>query len=174
MAAWYADALCNVLDQAQGEAVRSHEPVLIPPCSQSPSGITAMRITVAVCTWNRARLRDQTLAAMRQLQVPAGVEWELLVVNNNCTDATDDVIERHSTHLPIRRLFEVKQGHSHARNRAVAEATGELIVWTGRRCPGGFRVARQLHLGRPTVARRGVLRRADRALVRDRPAAVDR
>ncbi len=89
-----------------------------------------MRITVAICTWNRAGLLDQTLGEMRQLRIPVGVTWELLVVNNNCTDNTDEVIVRHSPHLPLRRIFESKPGLSHARNRALEEASGELLMWT--------------------------------------------
>jgi glycosyltransferase involved in cell wall biosynthesis len=89
-----------------------------------------MRVTVAICTWDRCQLLDQTLAGMRDLRVPAGVEWELLVVNNNCGDDTDAVLARHSAALPIKRLFEAKPGLSHARNCAVAAAAGELLVWT--------------------------------------------
>ena len=62
--------------------------------------------------------------------VPPGVEWELLVVNNNCTDATDAVIAEFTGRLPIRRLVEPVPGLSHARNRAVIEAAGEYVVWT--------------------------------------------
>ena len=65
-----------------------------------------MRISVAICTWNRAGLLDQTLAEMCKLRIPAGVDWELLVVNNNSTDHTDEVIARHSKLLPLRGLFE--------------------------------------------------------------------
>lgn len=89
-----------------------------------------MFVTVAICTWNRADLLDQTLTRMRDLRVPKGVEWELLVVNNNCTDHTDDVIERHAGHLPLRRLLETNQGHTFARNCAINAARGELLVWT--------------------------------------------
>jgi glycosyltransferase involved in cell wall biosynthesis len=89
-----------------------------------------MKVTVAICTWNRANLLDQTLTQMRHLRIPAGVEWELVVVNNNCTDDTDTVLARHSGSLPLRRLVELKQGHSNARNKAVDEATGELLLWT--------------------------------------------
>ncbi len=91
-----------------------------------------MRFTIAICTWNRADLLDQTLATMAGVRVPSGVEWEVLVVNNNCTDATDEVIEHHVAlgKLPIRRLFEPKQGHSNARNCAIAAARGDLIIWT--------------------------------------------
>jgi glycosyltransferase involved in cell wall biosynthesis len=87
-------------------------------------------MTVAICTWNRAQLLDQTLAEMRKLRIPSGVEWELLIVNNNCTDNTDEVICRHQRTLPIRRLYEPKPGLSHARNCAAAAARGDLVLWT--------------------------------------------
>ena len=89
-----------------------------------------MIITVAICTWNRAKLLDQTLAEMRNLHIPQGIEWELLVVNNNCTDDTDIVIAGHSTTLPLRRIFEPTQGQTFARNRAFDEATGEWVLFT--------------------------------------------
>ena len=62
--------------------------------------------TVAIATWNRAKLLDRTLTEMHRLRIPPSVEWELLVVNNNCTDQTDTVISNHKKYLPIRRLFE--------------------------------------------------------------------
>lgn len=89
-----------------------------------------MLITVAICTWNRADLLDQTLLAMRKLRIPMGVDWEVLVVDNNCTDHTADVIARHEHSLPLRYVLEKQQGTSHARNRAVAEAHGEFLIFT--------------------------------------------
>ncbi|MDB4695140.1 glycosyltransferase [bacterium] len=87
-------------------------------------------LTVAICTWNRCALLEQTLERMRQLVVPSAVTWELLVVNNNCTDQTDAVISRFSECLPIRRLFEAKPGQTYARNCAINAARGELMIWT--------------------------------------------
>ncbi len=89
-----------------------------------------MHVTVAICTWNRARLLTQTLTRMRDLRLPDGTTWELLIVNNNCTDDTDAVIARHSDSLPLRRLHEPAQGLSNARNCAVAAAQGDLLLWT--------------------------------------------
>jgi glucosyl-dolichyl phosphate glucuronosyltransferase len=86
--------------------------------------------TVAICTWNRAALLDQTLTEFRKLVIPPGVTWELLVVDNNSTDDTSQVLANHAAHLPLVALHEVKQGHSHARNCAVASATGRWIFWT--------------------------------------------
>jgi len=90
----------------------------------------AVNITVAICTWNRCESLRQTLEYMSRLRVPDGVTWELLLVNNNCTDATDDVCAAFQSRLPIRVLHETRAGLSFARNRAIADAHGELLVWT--------------------------------------------
>jgi glycosyltransferase involved in cell wall biosynthesis len=87
-----------------------------------------MLVTVSICTWNRAKLLDQTLTRMHGLRIPAGVTWELQVVNNNCSNGTDEVIERHAGRLPLRRLFERQQGIGHARNCALQAAQGELLL----------------------------------------------
>lgn len=89
-----------------------------------------MNVSVAICTWNRSALLDQTLASFRNLRIPPGVRWEILVVDNNCTDDTQQVLTKHSESLPIVRLHEPQQGQSHARNCATAAATGDVIVWT--------------------------------------------
>jgi len=87
-------------------------------------------ITVAICTWNRADFLAETLEGMLHLDLPNKLNWELIVVNNNCTDHTDKIIEKFRNKLPIRRIFEVVPGLSNARNRAVHEAQGDYIVWT--------------------------------------------
>ena len=89
-----------------------------------------MLVTVAICTWNRARLLEQTLEGLRGLQVPAGTDWELLVVDNNSTDDTADVLRHFEGRLPLTAIPETRQGHSHARNAAVVRARGELLLWT--------------------------------------------
>lgn len=87
-------------------------------------------LTVAICTWNRCALLARTLGQMTRLEIPPGVAWELLVVNNRSMDTTDEVIESFQGRLPIRRLWEPALGLSSARNRALAEAMGDYILWT--------------------------------------------
>jgi glycosyltransferase involved in cell wall biosynthesis len=89
-----------------------------------------MFVSVAICTWNRADLLDQTLTSMYKLIIPPETVWELMIVNNNCTDTTDSVIAKHQANLPIRRLFEPQQGKSFALNCACRAAKGEFIIWT--------------------------------------------
>jgi glycosyltransferase involved in cell wall biosynthesis len=93
-----------------------------------------MRVSVAICTWNRSAVLDRTLARMCELRVPDGVQLEVLVVNNNCTDVTDEVTARHAHHLPIRRLFEPSQGIAFARNCAASAASGELLLFADDDC----------------------------------------
>ncbi len=89
-----------------------------------------MKISVGICTWNRARLLDQTLEHMRQLNIPQGCDWEVVVVNNNCTDETDDVLKKHQRTLPLRRVFEAQPGKAHAMNAALEAIEGDWILWT--------------------------------------------
>lgn len=88
------------------------------------------RISVVICTWNRSRLLRKTLEHMALLDTAPGIQWELIVVNNNCTDDTDTVLAEFQGRLPLVRLFEPTPGKSYAGNLAVREATGEYIVWT--------------------------------------------
>lgn len=87
-------------------------------------------VTVAICTWNRHELLRQTLEEMTKLEVPEDVRWELLVVNNSCTDATDDVLASFAGRLPLRRLYQPKPGLSNARNLVCLEAEGDFVIWT--------------------------------------------
>lgn len=88
------------------------------------------RVTIAICTYNRAHLLDGTLDLIERLAVPDAVPWEVVVVDNASTDSTADVLRSHAARAPIRTFLESKRGLSHARNRCVAEARGEWILFT--------------------------------------------
>jgi glycosyltransferase involved in cell wall biosynthesis len=85
-------------------------------------------VTVAVLTYNRSRLLRETLAGIVRQNYPAG-RWELLVVDNNSTDDTRDVVSSFFSAVPPPRLVvETRQGLDHARNRAIDEARGDILV----------------------------------------------
>ena len=87
-------------------------------------------VTIAICTWNRAELLAQTLNHLRELRIPEGLRWEVLVVDNNSTDRTRETVETLRSALPLRYVFEPKPGISHARNRALREAASSFLLFT--------------------------------------------
>jgi hypothetical protein len=88
-----------------------------------------VKFTVAICTWNRASSLFHTLDSLTRIEHPTA-PWEMIVVNNNCTDQTESVLDRFVERLPLRRVFEANPGVSNARNTALRHATGEFIAWT--------------------------------------------
>jgi glycosyltransferase involved in cell wall biosynthesis len=89
-----------------------------------------MYITVGICTFNRAESLRRTLDSLAAMEVPKDLAWEVLIVNNKCTDHTEDVISEYVERLPVRREFEPRPGKSNALNRAIDTAKGEYIRWT--------------------------------------------
>jgi len=88
-----------------------------------------MLISVAICTLNRAESLRGTLDSLAAMRVPGDVAWEIVIVNNNSTDHTDDVVSEYVSRLPVRREFEPRAGKSNALNRAIDLAKGDYIVW---------------------------------------------
>ena len=69
-------------------------------------------VSVVVCTYNRANTLRTTLDTLLDQQGVDRAQWELIVVDNNSTDDTREVVEgpivedKHN----IRYLFEPRQG----------------------------------------------------------------
>jgi len=87
-------------------------------------------VTVAICTRNRAGPLGVMLDSILRLEVPEGLAWELLIVDNGSTDETEAVIRSYADRLPVRYACEPEAGLSNARNCAVREARGRYICWT--------------------------------------------
>ena len=89
----------------------------------------ALRVTVAIPTYNRADFLRQTLAGIVAQQFPRD-HFEILVIDNNSRDHTAAVVaEFAASHPAPRYIREEQQGLDHARNRALTEARGEIIVF---------------------------------------------
>jgi len=88
-----------------------------------------MFVTIGICTFNRAESLRRTLNSLVAMRVPNGITWEVVVVNNNSTDYTDDLIDEYIGRLPVRHEFEPRPGKSIAPNRAIDVAKGDFIIW---------------------------------------------
>lgn len=86
-------------------------------------------VTVAICTYNRAQFLRQTLAGLARQDYPAD-RLEVLVIDNNSTDDTRTAVAEFAAgpHAP-RHVFEARQGLDHARNRGLAEARHDIVLF---------------------------------------------
>ena len=91
-----------------------------------------MKISVLVCTYNRAERLRRMLKSLREVIVPDDSSCEVILVDNNSDDDTRFVFKEFEKHyeLKIKYVFEEKRGISHARNRGIKEARGEIIAFT--------------------------------------------
>jgi len=86
-------------------------------------------ISVAICTRNRCGLLAKTLDRLAQAERPISGAWDILVVNNACTDNTRALVASFLDRLPLRETYEPRVGLSHARNRALGETKGSHIAF---------------------------------------------
>ena len=88
--------------------------------------------TVLVCTHNRASLLQPTLQALVPAAAPRDYRAEILVVDNNSTDHTRQVVEAAagSSPIPVRYFFEPRQGKSFALNLGLSQACGDIVAHT--------------------------------------------
>jgi len=87
-------------------------------------------ISICICTYNRCESLQCTLDSLVKQN---GINFdaiEVLIVDNNCTDGTVNVVEAFRKWLPIRRVTESLQGLAYARNRAVSDFRGDVLLFT--------------------------------------------
>jgi glycosyltransferase involved in cell wall biosynthesis len=85
-------------------------------------------ISVVISTYNRCQMLPGALDSVLD-QNAGGVRYEVIVVDNNSTDSTREVVERYleRENTALKYVFEQKQGVSHARNTGLAHARAPII-----------------------------------------------
>ena len=87
-------------------------------------------MTVLLPTFNRAEVLRLTLDALTHVD-QSGIDWELVVIDNDCTDHTRDVVAEYQGRLPLTYLQESRPGKNCALNRALRECPmKEIVVFT--------------------------------------------
>lgn len=86
-------------------------------------------ISVIIACYNEEATIGQQLNALAAQTCP--VSWEVIVADNGSTDGSLDVVRRYVGHLPCLRVIDAsqKRGASYARNRGVAAAQGQWILF---------------------------------------------
>ena len=89
-------------------------------------------ISIVIPTFNRAEYLRVTLDSVASVVARYGKPVEILVVNNRCTDATDEIViafQHVHPALDIQLLYEKRQGLSHARNTGIEHSHGDIICF---------------------------------------------
>lgn len=86
-------------------------------------------LSVLVATRDRASSLASTLASLTASDT-AGLDWEILVVDNGSSDETPAVLADFASRLPLVGLAEPRAGKNRALNRALERARGRLLVFT--------------------------------------------
>lgn len=95
-----------------------------------------MKMSVLVCTRNRAASLHDTLEAIFKQAISNEYEYEVIVVDNASTDTTRLVVAEFIAQLQtghygrLRYCYESRPGLSYARNTALQAAQGDILVFT--------------------------------------------
>ena len=94
------------------------------------------QLDVVICTYNNASLLDRTLDFLGRQQAGPGIEWRVLIVDNNGTDDTAGVVEKHRrSNLPrLRILVEPRQGLTPARLCGVTNTSADWLAFLDDDC----------------------------------------
>jgi glycosyltransferase involved in cell wall biosynthesis len=90
-----------------------------------------IHITVALCTHNHADRLQRTLSDLGKISPPSR-PWEIVVVDNGCTDKTPELLADTAwrpANVSVRIVNEENLGLSNARNRALQVARGKYLVF---------------------------------------------
>ena len=88
-------------------------------------------ITLIICTYNREKYIRPLLDSIAKNDYP-NTEYEIVLVDNNCTDNTREVCEQFVAANPeviLRFVVESEQGLSAARNKGIKESKGDIIIY---------------------------------------------
>ena len=91
----------------------------------------AVDLSVIICTYNRSGNLPLVLKCLAEQTDVENLQWEVLVVDNNSSDDTRQVVETLSKTLPIRLryTFETTQGLNYARNHGIDESKGRYVLY---------------------------------------------
>ena len=89
-------------------------------------------ISIIICFYNAEQRLQKTLNAIKQLNVESIPFVELVLVNNNSNDHSDEIIREqlaHFTSFPWKIIQEPTPGLSHARKAGIVNSVGSYILF---------------------------------------------
>ncbi|MBN2547921.1 MAG: glycosyltransferase family 2 protein [Anaerolineales bacterium] len=96
--------------------------------------MSGLLFSVIICTYNRADLLAQALETVCQQTLPKE-RYEIIVVDNNSTDHTSEVVKRcQAAYSNVFYYLDQEAGSSHARNWGARKARGQYLAFLDDDC----------------------------------------
>ena len=113
------------------------------------------RMSVLICTWNRPDGIRRALEGLAEQTLPSN-EFEVVVVDNNSTDNTREVVQSLTGRVPypLHYILESRQGKCWALNTGIAAASADIVACLDDDCvpEPGWLAEIQRGFERPEVA----------------------
>ena len=90
-----------------------------------------IEISAIISTYNRAQYLEGLFESILSQSI-SNKRYEIVIINNNCTDNTEEICLRFKKDHPeikVNYCIETSQGLSYGRNRGIKESIGELITF---------------------------------------------
>jgi glycosyltransferase involved in cell wall biosynthesis len=90
-------------------------------------------LSIIICTWNRAESLRATLLSLNEQRGCIGHDVEVVVVDNNSTDHTKQIVDALATGWSFGRLrytFEPRQGKQFALNTGISFCSHSILAFT--------------------------------------------
>ncbi len=87
------------------------------------------KLSILIATYNRAHIINYCLQSLVE-QTALQDDFEVIIINNKCTDTTDEVVQGFAGKIKnLRIIYEEKQGLSHARNAGFAATQSDWLAY---------------------------------------------
>ena len=93
----------------------------------------AKGVSIVICCYNSANRIIPTLKHLSDQQVTMGIDWEVLIVDNNCTDNTVNIAlqewKSYDLQIPLHVVKEIEPGLSQARIKGIHSASYDYVIF---------------------------------------------
>lgn len=95
----------------------------------------SLSLSLVICTYNNAPLLARCLNAIAHQTIKEPLNWQILVVNNNCTDNTEEIVSQYQSRIDqLTMVHESVQGLTPARVCGVKQTQTDWIAFIDDDC----------------------------------------
>ncbi|MEN2413833.1 glycosyltransferase family 2 protein [Flavobacterium mesophilum] len=87
-----------------------------------------IKYSIIVCSYNRYEFLKATIDSILEV-IENRNDFEILIIDNNSKDQTVNIKQEYLGNNHVKYFLELKQGLSHARNRGLNEALGDILIY---------------------------------------------